>query len=88
MPENTDNPQCCGKPMSNFSYYREDSVKPKIPHFCCSICGARIHEEKHYTADEWFFYINGITYQEYRDQITLEDGLHTHELINHSDPEK
>jgi hypothetical protein len=82
--------QCCGQGMTDWSYYpRNISIGKKVPHFYCPICGCHIHRKKRYTKDEWFFYINGIAFEDYQRQLMEEqlEGCHAHEQINHSDPE-
>lgn len=59
--------------MSNFSYYRGDITTPKVPHFYCTQCSAHYHEDRWYTQDEWFFYINEETYTDYMKRMALEN---------------
>lgn len=81
--------KCCNQPMSDFS----SGAFTDTPHFYCKKCNAHFYVDKWYTAEEWFFYINGVSFNEYhkqlREQEMMEDGqrLHAHEIINHSDPE-
>ena len=79
--------ECCNRKMSDFSYSKYNFRGEKTPHFYCLKCGRHYHDGQWYTTDEWFFYINGITYEEYQNQLMLEEFPHAHELINHSDPE-
>lgn len=79
--------ECCNKKAVDFSYKKFDILDGTTPHFYCLKCGSHHHNGKKYTADEWFFYINGITYEEYQNQLIMEESPHAHELINHSDPE-
>lgn len=75
---------CCNAPMSDFSYYRPGEQN-RVLHFHCVKCGHRHHDGKDYTRDEWFFYINEETFQEYRERIDADfNSIHAHELINHS----
>jgi hypothetical protein len=53
--------ECCNIEMSNFSYYEKDAVN-RTPHFYCAKCGGHLFRGKVYTAEEWFFYINGVAY--------------------------
>lgn len=76
-------PQCCGKNMHDFCYYRHNILQDKVEHFFCSSCCGRIHDGKRYTMEEWFFFINETLYEE---EQTMQ-SMHAHELINHSDPE-
>ena len=76
-------PQCCGKDMHDFSYYRRNILQDRVEHFFCSSCGNRIHDGKKYTLQEWFFYINETVYEE---EQTMQ-SIHAHELVNHSNPE-
>lgn len=84
--------ECCGIPMSNFSYLR-DALTVKVPHFHCTRCGHRHHDGKDYTSEEWFFFVNEETHQDYRKRIQdqedtdLMQSVHAHEIINHSNPE-
>jgi hypothetical protein len=85
--------ECCGREMSNFSYYRK-SEEPKVPHFYCLKCGSHHHDGINYTKEEWFFYINEKTYEEYIETLRLNQeendlmqSIHAHEIINHSNPE-
>lgn len=57
------NKECCGIKMSDFSFIL--SLGRKKTHFYCTKCGSHTYGNKHYTGDEWFFYINGTTYSEY-----------------------
>jgi len=80
--------QCCHKEMSNWSFHPHHSIlEKKVPHFYCTKCSSHYYIDKWYTAEEWFFYINGITYQQYQKQCALEDSLHAHEQINYRNPE-
>lgn len=88
MTKNMPIPECCNKKMSDWSFHRNSILEEKTPHFYCTKCSSHFYIDKRYTADEWFFYINGITYQEYQEQLLMEQGVHTHELVNHSNPEE
>jgi len=83
--------ECCGTQMSKFSYYRDAGDAERVRHFCCVRCGSRHHDGVNYTADEWFFYINGETRYAYQARLNAEEdrllSLHAHELINHHSPE-
>ena len=52
---------CCNVEMSNFGYYERLADK-RTPHFYCAECGRHRFKGKSYTAEEWFFYINGTIY--------------------------
>jgi len=80
---------CCDRPMYDFSYHRLfDLSDTKVNHLFCCKCGKHLHEDKWYTKEEWFFYINGITHQQYQEQCKMEEeSAHLHETINHSNPE-
>jgi len=73
--------ECCNQKMSIFG----------LTHYYCQRCNRHYYKNKWYTAEEWFFYVNGITFQEYQrkleEQQLMEAGNHSHELINHSNPE-
>ena len=56
--------QCCNQEMRDWGYYAHNHVynRPeKVPHFCCTKCGAHYHKDKTYSKLEWFFYINEMT---------------------------
>lgn len=80
--------KCCNQEMPEFGC--PPSAQQRLAHYYCSKCQSHFYKDKWYTAEEWFFYINGVTYQEYlhqqEDQL-IETGDHNHELINHSNPE-
>lgn len=81
--------ECCNRPMLDWSYTRGHSMlNPKVPHFYCTKCSRHEHDGQSYTADEWFFYINGMTCQQYQENLRMENETHLHELVNHSDPEQ
>jgi hypothetical protein len=64
--------QCCNREMSNFSHYPGHTIlENKVSHFYCSVCDSHFYKDKHYTKEEWFFYINGETYAEYRKREDL-----------------
>jgi len=77
---------CCNKPMTVAKYQHPD-LEEKSSYLHCSKCGSHYFDGQFYTADAWFFYINGVSYQQYQDQLLLEECPHAHELINHSQPE-
>jgi hypothetical protein len=67
--------ECCNKPMSDFSYRPGWTIlEERVPHFCCVTCGSRYLAGKYYTADEWFFYINGKTFQSLQRRSTKEEA--------------
>lgn len=81
--------KCCNQEMSSFG--RPPSAQLRDPHYYCGECGSHYYIDRWYTADEWFFYVNGVSYQEYHRQLQEQEQLeieHAHELINHSDPEQ
>jgi hypothetical protein len=81
---------CCGLPMADFRTSPTDDE-----HFYCRQCGAHYYQDRWWTKDEWFYYVNEMTYEEWqrqerdaREAELLEDSAHAHEQINHSDPEE
>ena len=53
---------CCSVEMSNFSFYTNSNDDKRTPHFYCAECGKHYFRHKWYSAEEWFFYINGAVY--------------------------
>lgn len=81
---------CCNQLMSNFSFHVLEQNE-KVPHFYCTRCGAHFFRGNWYTKEQWFFYINEMTFAEYQQRQLEADLLfspHAHELINHSNPEE
>jgi hypothetical protein len=61
--------------MTDFSYYPNHpalGTTDKIIHFYCVKCGSHYHTDKWYTQDEWFFYINEMTYEQYQKKAREE----------------
>jgi hypothetical protein len=83
--------ECCGQPMTKFSYYRKAGDAERVRHYCCVKCGARHHDGINYTADGWFYYINWETQLAHQVRMQAEKdqllSIHAHELINHSNSE-
>ena len=80
--------QCCGVDMADF---RVSIMNPV--HYYCRKCGSHFYQDRWWTKDEWFFYVNECTFEEWqrRERDARERDLlespHAHEEINHSDPE-
>lgn len=55
---------CCEIEMSDFSYSLS-MIGRKQSHFYCTRCGSHYFKGKNYTAEEWFYYVNGVAYSEY-----------------------
>ena len=53
--------QHCNNDMSDFSFFAKSNIR-RVPHFYCQKCGTRFFRGKWYTAEEWFFYVNGVIY--------------------------
>jgi predicted RNA-binding Zn-ribbon protein involved in translation (DUF1610 family) len=60
--------ECCNQKMRDWSFHEQSILENKVSHHYCQKCGSHIYRDKTYTADEWFFYINGISFKEYRRQ--------------------
>jgi hypothetical protein len=74
--------------MNNWCLRKKDSLDEKTIHFHCTQCNSHYYIDRWYTKDEWFFYINEMTYAQWVEQREASyESLHAHELVNHSDPE-
>lgn len=80
--------QHCNVDMRDWSYHEQSLLEEKIPHFYCTKCGAHFWKDKWYDANEWFFFINGVAYEESTQLCFDFDSPHAHELINHSSLEE
>jgi len=58
--------KCCNQKMVDWSFHERNILEGKVPHFYCHKCGSHFFRDKTYTAEEWFFYINGISFEEYQ----------------------
>ena len=78
--------KCCGVQTNDFSYRRKTILEQTVPYFYCAKCGTHYFDGKTYTPENWFFYINGVTYDDYaqqnQDQDTIERSIHAYEMIN------
>jgi hypothetical protein len=95
--------KCCNQEMKDWSFFstsfvskRGQSPEERVPHFYCPRCNGHYFRDKWYTAEDWFFYINEVTYEEHQrreadarlaEATDLLQSDHAHELINHSNPE-
>ena len=58
--------ECCGTPMCDWSYHPDRSIlDARVAHFYCVKCNGHFHKGTRCTKEEWFFYINEITYTQY-----------------------
>lgn len=84
--------KCCNQQMVDWGYHKKTMLGEKIRHFYCHKCGTHHYKGKTYTKDEWFFYINEMSFADYRkkqiEDELMENSTHAYEISNHSNPEK
>lgn len=87
--------QCCNQPMTDWSEFTLPINEETFPYFYCPRCHSHFYKETMYSKEDWFIFINNEMYRNHQlrvakleQEIAVEESLHSHELINHSNPEE